>query len=304
MEAARSVAGRVTPLHGASDAPLGRLEQPTCDAKAAEAAARAEDRAERQPQMLGAVADATGLEQALQDKVQQQAAQLQQQAALLRDALRHGELCEARLLAAAATAAATAATAAIAGTAAAVSASARPLLGAAGSEAAARRVSSRASSPKRCPPPRPVSGEAAVRRELRDINGRHAALLRTHAATEERLNEMQAVLRALRATHDVVTKDFAASQARAARLSAAGGGGGAGAGAGVGAGAGAGAGGSAGDAVQIGASTESGSGSGSGGLVSSTTVGGAGATNETSLVSSLRVERSQLQQALYLGRYT
>ena len=234
MEAAGSVAGRVTPLHGASDAPLGRLEQPTCDAKAAEAAAIAEDRAALQPQMLGAVADATGLEQALQDKVQQQAAQLQQQAALLRDALRHGELCEARLLAAAATAAATAATAGTAGTAAAVSASTRPLLGAAGSEAAARRVPSRASSPKRCPPPRPVSGEAAVRRELRDINGRHAALLRTHAATEGRLNEMQAMLRALRAKHDVVTKDFAASQARAARLSAAGGGGG-GAGAGAGA---------------------------------------------------------------------
>ena len=162
------------------------MEQP-CDAEAAK----------RQPQMLGA--DATGLEQALQDKVQQQAAQLQQQAALLRDALRHGELCEARLLAAEATAAATVATVATAATAAAT---------ANGSEAAARRVSSRASSPKRCPPPRPVSGEAAARRELRDTNGRHAALLRKHAATEERLNETQATLRALRATHDVVTKDF------------------------------------------------------------------------------------------------
>ena len=170
MEAALSVAGRVTPLHGASEAALGQLEQPTCDAEVAVRAERAEDE-------LGAVAGA-GLQQALQDKVQQQAAQLQQQAALLRDALRHKELYEARLLASAATTAATAGTAdtaAASGTADA-NASARPLVGAAGSEAAARRVSSRASSPKRCPPPRPVSGEAAARRELRDIHGRHAAL--------------------------------------------------------------------------------------------------------------------------------
>ena len=75
MAAALSVAGRVTPLHGASEAALGQLEQPACGAE------RAEDE-------LGAVAgSATGLEQALQDKVQQQAAQLQQQAELLRDAL-------------------------------------------------------------------------------------------------------------------------------------------------------------------------------------------------------------------------
>eukprot|EP00964_Phaeocystis_antarctica_P130343 scaffold94215_cov70-Phaeocystis_antarctica.AAC.4 len=74
---------------------------------------------------------------------------------------------------------------------------------------------------------------------------------------------MQATLRALRATHDVVTKDLAASHARAARLVTAGGvggvggvGGGAGAGTGLGgAGAGPGLGGSAGAAIPFGAST-------------------------------------------------
>ena len=115
---------------------------------------------------------------------------------------------------------------------------------------------------------------------------------------------MQATLRALRATHDVVTKDLAASQARAARLTAGGVGGGAGAGTGLGgAGAGPGLGGSAGAAIPFGASTASlpgassgggGGGGGGGGLVSSTTVGGGGGAT----VEGLRVERSQLQQAL------
>ena len=126
MEAALSAAGRVTPLHGASEAALGQLEQPACDAEVAVRAERAEDE-------LGAVAGA-GLQQALQDKVQQQAAQLQQQAALLRDALRHKEL-----LASASTTAATAGTAdtaAASGTADA-NASARPLVGAAGTTAPA-----------------------------------------------------------------------------------------------------------------------------------------------------------------------
>ena len=167
MEAALAVAGRVTPLHGASDPHLGRPRQPTCDAEAAEAAASAEGRTAhiRQPELTAACSAATGLEQALQDKVQQQAVQLQQQAALLRDALRHGELCEARLLAAAATAAAAAAaTAGTAGTAAATT-----------TATAAGTSASRASSPKRRPPPRPVSGEAAAKRELREIHGRHAA---------------------------------------------------------------------------------------------------------------------------------
>ena len=166
MEAALAVTERVTPLHGASEAHLGRLSQPTCDAEAAEAAATAEDRTAhiRQPELTAACSAATGLEQALQDKVQQQAVQLQQQAALLRDALRHGELCEARLLAAAATAAAAAATAGTAGTAAATT-----------TATAAGTSASRASSPKRRPPPRPVSGEAAAKRELREIHGRHAA---------------------------------------------------------------------------------------------------------------------------------
>ena len=274
MEAATlSVAERVSLWNGAAEPSLSQPEQLACVSQAVKTGALAEDDTELLNQPV-ATAEASGspLEQALQDKVQQQAEQLHHQATLLRDALHHGEQCEARLAATAASAAAAAAT------------------GTAGSETAsgafAPSGTSRASPKRR--PPRPASGEATARREMRELGVSHIALLRKHAAAEERLHEAQATLRALRATHDATTKELVAAHARATRRVTAGCSGGGGGGSGSGAGLGVGV--SAGAAMPTGAVSAS--------AVSLPELGSGGSPLPGTTIESLRVERAQLQQGL------